>query len=70
MFVVLAKPVDQAFVLNPEKAEEFLARKGDPKIKEMILKRAEKFRKNMIRDDRFKNIAITNCDYDINEKSS
>ena len=55
MFVVLAKPVDQAFVLNPEKAEEFLARKGDPKIKEMHLRRAKEFRKNMTKDDRSKN---------------
>ena len=54
MFVVLAKPVDQAFVLNPEKAEEFLARKGDPKVKAEILRKAKKFRENMIRDDRFK----------------
>lgn len=53
MFVVLAKPVDQAFVLNPEKAEEFLARKGDPKVKAEILRKAKKFRENMIRDDRF-----------------
>ena len=45
MMRILAKPVDQAFVINPEKAEEFLNRKADPKVKEMILKRAEKLKK-------------------------
>lgn len=44
MFVVLAKPVDQAFVLNPEKAKEFLERKADPAVKAKILERAEKMR--------------------------
>ena len=39
MMRILAKPVDQAFVINPEKAEEFLNRKADPKVKEMILKK-------------------------------
>ena len=54
MFVVLAKPVDQGFVLDPDKAEEFIARKADPKIKEMHLRRAKEFRKNMTKDDRSK----------------
>ena len=31
--------------VSPEKAEEFLNRKADPKVKEMILKRAEKLKK-------------------------
>lgn len=54
MMKVLAKPVDQAFVLNPEKAEEFLNRKADPKVKERIMKRAEKMRQSYVKDDRFK----------------
>ena len=54
MMRILAKPVDQAFVINPEKAEEFLNRKADPKVKEMILKRAEKLRQSYVRDDRLK----------------
>lgn len=54
MMKVLAKPVDQAFILNPEKAEEFLSRKADPKVKERIMKRAEKMRQSYVRDDRFK----------------
>ena len=54
MMKILAKPVDQAFVLDPEKAEEFLNRKADPKVKEKILKRAEKLRQSYVRDDRFK----------------
>ena len=54
MFVLLAKPVDQAFVLDPEKAEEFLARKADPKIKEMHLRRAAKLNETEITDDRLK----------------
>lgn len=31
-------------VISPEKAEEFMKRKADPKIKEMHLKRAETLR--------------------------
>ena len=54
MMRILAKPVDQAFVINPEKAEEFLNRKADLKVKEMILKRAEKLRQSYVRDDRLK----------------
>ena len=54
MMRILAKPVDQAFVINPEKAEEFLNRKADPKVKKMILKRAEKLRQSYVRDDRLK----------------
>lgn len=52
MMKILAKPVDQAFVLDPEKAEEFLNRKADPKVKEKILKRAEKLK---LQRESFKN---------------
>ena len=52
MFVVLAKPVDQAIVLNPEKADEFINKRIDPEVKAEILRKAEKLRKDMIRDDR------------------
>jgi hypothetical protein len=44
MFNVLAKPVDQAFVVDPDKVEEFLKEKADPKVKERILRNAEKLR--------------------------
>lgn len=44
MMNLLAKPVNQAFVLDPAKAEEFLSRKADPKVKERILRNAEKIR--------------------------
>ncbi|MBR3022954.1 MAG: hypothetical protein IKH71_00725 [Oscillospiraceae bacterium] len=51
---VLAMNLDnRAIVLNPDKAEEFMNRKADPAVKQKILERAEKFRKNIIRDDRF-----------------
>ena len=52
---VLAMHIDnRAIVLNPEKAEEFLAQKADPKVKAEILRKSKELRKNMIRDDRFK----------------
>lgn len=45
MMQVLAMPVDRAIVLNPDKAEEFMNRKADPSVKQKILERAEKLRK-------------------------
>lgn len=54
MMKILAKPVNQVLIINPEKAEEFLNRKPDPKVRERILRNAEKFRQNCKRDDRFK----------------
>lgn len=44
MMKILAKPVNQVLILNPEKAEEFLNRKPDPKVRERILRNAEKLR--------------------------
>lgn len=44
MMKILAKPVNQVLILNPEKAEEFLNRKPDPKVKERILRNAEKLK--------------------------
>ena len=40
MMVLFAKPVDQAIVLNPDKAD--------------ILRKAERIRKTYVWDDRFK----------------
>jgi hypothetical protein len=54
MFNVLARPVDQAFVVAPDKVEEFLKEKADPKVKERILRNAEKFQQQCLRDDRYK----------------
>ena len=54
MMVLLAKPVDQAIILNPEKADEFINKRIDPEVKAEILRKAEKLRKNMVRDDRLK----------------
>lgn len=54
MMVLLAKPVDQAIVLNPEKADEFINKRIDPEVKAEILRKAEKIRKTYVRDDRFK----------------
>ena len=44
MMKILAKPVNQVLIINPEKAEEFLNRKPDPKVRERILRNAEKLR--------------------------
>ena len=55
MMVLLAKPVDQAIVLNPDKADEFINKRIDPEVKAEILRKAERIRKTYIRDDRFKN---------------
>jgi hypothetical protein len=55
MFNVLARPVDQAFVVAPDKVGEFLKEKADPKVKERILRNAEKFQQQCLRDDRYKN---------------
>lgn len=44
MMKILAKPVNQVLILNPEKAEEFLNRKPDPKVRERILRNAEKLK--------------------------
>lgn len=44
MMVLLAKPVDQAIVIAPEKAEEFKSLKADPKVKALIKERSEKLR--------------------------
>lgn len=54
MFVLLAKHVDQAFVLDPAKEKEFLSLKADPKIKEMHLKRAERIIRTNAKDDNSK----------------
>ena len=54
MFNVLAKPVNQAFVVAPDKIEVFLKEKADPKVKERILRNAERFQQQCVRDDRFK----------------
>jgi len=51
MMVLLAKPVDQAIILNPEKADEFLNLKADPKVKALIKERSEKLR---LQRERFK----------------
>jgi len=44
MFNLLAKPINQAFVVAPDKIQEFLNEKPDPKVKERILKNAEKMK--------------------------
>lgn len=54
MMVLLAKPVDQAFVLDPAKENEFLNLKADPKIKEMHLKRAERIIRTNTKDENSK----------------
>lgn len=48
MFNILAKPIDTAIILDGEKAEEFFAQKPDPKIKERILRNAEKIKAQRI----------------------
>lgn len=48
MFNILAKPVDTAIILDGEKAEEFFAQKSDPKVRERILRNAEKIKAQRI----------------------
>lgn len=52
MFKLMAKPVNHAFVLNPEKADEFINRKANPEIKNKIISRAEKLK---LQRESFKN---------------
>ncbi|MGN1037076.1 MAG: hypothetical protein ACI4PX_04815 [Ruminococcus sp.] len=54
MFKILAKPVDCAFVIAPDKTADFLNEKPNPKTKERIMRNAEKFRRQCVRDDRHK----------------
>ena len=56
MFVVLAKPVNKAIVIAPEKAEEFMNLKADPQVKLLIKKRSEQLR---LQRERFKNSGKT-----------
>lgn len=56
MFVVLAKPVNQAIVIAPEKAEEFVNLKADPKVKSLIKERSEQLR---LQRERFKSAGKT-----------
>lgn len=56
MFVVLAKPVNQAIVIAPEKAEEFVNLKADPKVKSLIKERSEQLR---LHRERFKSAGKT-----------
>ena len=48
MMVLLAKPVDQAIVLNPDKADEFINKRIDPEVKAEILRKAERIRKTYV----------------------
>lgn len=45
MMKILAKPINQAFVIAPDKVEEFMSQKTDPAIKARIIRNAERFRK-------------------------
>lgn len=45
MMKMLAKPINQAFVIAPDKVEEFMSQKTDPAIKARIIRNAERFRK-------------------------
>lgn len=52
MMVLLAKPVNKAIVIAPEKADEFTRLKADPKTKALIKERSEKLR---LQREKFKN---------------
>ena len=52
MMVLLAKPVNRAIVIAPEKADEFTRLKADPKAKALIKERSEKLR---LQREKFKN---------------
>lgn len=51
MFNVLAKPVDTAIILDGKKAEDFFSQKTDPKVKERILRNADKMRLQRIKNE-------------------
>lgn len=52
MFNMLAKPVNQAFVVAPDKVEAFLNEKADPKVKERILRNCERIKQQRITNER------------------
>lgn len=52
MFNVLAKPVNQAFVVAPDKIEAFLNEKADPKVKERILRNTQRMKQQRLENER------------------
>jgi len=50
-FDVLAAPCDRAFVVSPEKAEEFKNLKPDPAVRQQMEEMAEKFRVNNLAEE-------------------
>lgn len=51
MFNVLAKPVECALVVDPEKLTEFLKHKSNQKMKERILRNAKRLEEQMEKSD-------------------
>ena len=50
-FDVLAVPCDRAFIVSPEKAEEFKNLKPDPVVRQQMEEMAERFRVNNLNDE-------------------
>lgn len=49
MMIIMAKPSDQAFVIRPDKIEEFLAIKPDKEADDAARKRVENFKRSCSR---------------------
>lgn len=52
MFNILAKPVNQALIVAPDKVDDFLNEKADPKVKERILRNCERLKQQRIENER------------------
>lgn len=47
MFDVMARPVNNAFVVAPEKTEDFLNHKTNPELIKQVLERGRKLQRQM-----------------------
>lgn len=47
MFDVMARPVNNAFVVAPEKTEDFLKHKTNPELIKQVLERGRKLQRQM-----------------------
>lgn len=54
MFDVMARPVNSAFVVAPEKTEAFLNHKTDAELRKQVLERGRKLQRQMekVKDER------------------